>query len=120
MSTVQNFMKKPVTIQAMEFEGGEKNALEIIEWVHENGGSASYQRRTHTQTLFSEDPSLPPLVIEGRPEAVIVSAPLFRPTDEASEWNGAVYVGDYAVLEKDGTFSSFNPQDLSDEYISLD
>ncbi|MBY6385473.1 hypothetical protein HG717_16360 [Rhodococcus erythropolis] len=38
------FRKKPVEIEARQWDGTETGAVPIVEWVSENGGDAAHQR----------------------------------------------------------------------------
>jgi hypothetical protein len=42
MTVVKTFRKKPVEIEAMQWDGTAAGATTIIDWVLSNGGSASY------------------------------------------------------------------------------
>lgn len=43
MSTPRMFRKKPVTIEAMQWDGTAEGAGPILNWIHENGGSCDYR-----------------------------------------------------------------------------
>jgi hypothetical protein len=43
MSTVQQYRKKPVVVDAMEWDGTAINATPIIDWVVAGGGTATYR-----------------------------------------------------------------------------
>lgn len=118
MAHVQNYMKKPIQVQAVLFEGGQENAEDVISWIKEHCGAASYQPYVPTQVLYSQLGDIDPLNIAGKPEGIYVNGPLFT-----ASWKQEDYFarpGDYIVLEKDGTFSVFSLEDLHNDYVYLD
>ena len=56
MTIAQRYTKNPITIEAVQWDGGPESASRIIDWIIANGGSASYncfspaecKRGTHT------------------------------------------------------------------------
>lgn len=43
MKNVMRYRKKPVEVEAVRFEGGPDDALEVIKWIQAGGGRASYE-----------------------------------------------------------------------------
>lgn len=54
---MKHYTKKPVTIEAVQFTGGAENATPIIDWVLENGGTASWmeEHADASETIFNGD-----------------------------------------------------------------
>lgn len=118
MTQVHNYMKKPIQVEAMLFEGGEENAKEILAWIRDNGGAATYQPYIPAQRLLSNDPNMAPLEIAGKPEGIIVNPPLLD--TRYSLISNFAKPGDYVVLESDSTFTVFSVEDLHNDYVYLD
>lgn len=64
-STVGRFVKRPVEVEALKFDGG--NSDEILVWVAENGGRATYRQNYLYITTMEGDMLVTPgdYVIKG-------------------------------------------------------
>jgi hypothetical protein len=56
MSDAQKFVKKPVEIEAMQFDGSKESSDQILEWINGNGGKA--------REYFSSDESKRGILID--------------------------------------------------------
>lgn len=52
-STPTKFRKKPVVIEAMQFDGTTDSACSVLAWISDNGGSAVLRRRDVAPTWLA-------------------------------------------------------------------
>lgn len=56
---MQKFRKKPVVVEAVKFTGGAEAATPIIDWVLENGGTASWHESYHPSWKLNFEKPVP-------------------------------------------------------------
>ena len=55
MSEAQRYRKKPVEVEAVQFEGGPLNATQVIGWIMANGGVARWHEASPAHDYLGED-----------------------------------------------------------------
>lgn len=92
---------KPVSVEAVQFLGGSKNARDIVDWVRFNGGDASWR------ASYEFDTNADGTGQSGWAEVLLVTGP-------KGEKQAAV--NDWIVMSETGKFEPISPSVFDAEY----
>ena len=96
------FKKIPEVVDGRQFEGGPKNATDLLLWVHSNEGKALWVEERVTWRSGSRQGTAP--------EHIRLYDMPFSHIFEL------VYVGDWIIRRQSGKFEVVRPQELASDY----